>query len=201
MINAAVPGYTSFQELTFFKRWVTQVDPDLVVWTYCLNDNHKYLHRFDQAANMLFTDEAARSLEIRTWWDWIVSRSYVLTTIRVGLLARQEPPTPRTAKFGWEARMDFNIAWKDYSWRFYESHLAEMVDLLHRRGTRLAIVVFPFEPSSSIATSATSATRSWCRSDIWSGCAGRMRSRASTSTRRSSARTTSGARSIATAST
>jgi lysophospholipase L1-like esterase len=146
VINAAVPGYTSFQELTFLKRWVTVVDPDLVVWTYCLNDNHKILHRFDQAANMLFTDEAARSLQIRTWWDWIVSQSYVLTTIRVGLLARQEAPAPRITEFVWEARMDFNIAWKDYSWRFYESHLAEMVELLGRRGTRLAMVVFPYEP-------------------------------------------------------
>ena len=48
VINAAVPGYTSFQELTFFKRYVLQVDPDVVVWTYCLNDNHKFLHRFDR---------------------------------------------------------------------------------------------------------------------------------------------------------
>jgi lysophospholipase L1-like esterase len=146
VINAAVPGYTSFQELAFFKRYVLQVDPDVVVWSYCLNDNHKFLHRFDAAANMLFTDEAARSLEIRTWWDWIVSRSYVLTSIRVGLLARQQPDTKRTITFGWEVRPDFNIAWKDYSWPFYESHLAEMVDLLHRRGIRLAVVVFPYEP-------------------------------------------------------
>ena len=146
VINTAVPGYTSFQELGFFKRYVVQVDPDLVVWTYCLNDNHKFLHHFDRAANMLFTDEAARSLEIRSWWDWIVSRSYVLTSIRVGLLARQEPPSRVPVTFGWEARPDFNIAWKDYSWLAYESHLAEMVDLLKRRGTRLAIVVFPFEP-------------------------------------------------------
>jgi lysophospholipase L1-like esterase len=146
VINAAVPGYTSFQELTFFEHYVLQVDPDVVVWTYCLNDNHKFLHRFDQAANMLFTDEAARSLEIRTWWDWIVSRSYVLTDIRVGLLARQPGDTKQTVTFGWENRPDFNIAWKDYSWPFYESHLAEMVGLLRRRGIRLAIVVFPFEP-------------------------------------------------------
>jgi len=146
VINASVPGYTSFQELTFFKRYVQQVDPDLVVWTYCLNDNHKFLHRFDEAANMLFTDEAARSLEIRTWWDWIVSRSYVLTSIRMGLLARQEPAPAGPGTFVWEARPDFNIAWKDYSWHFYESHLAEMVDLVKRRGARLAVVAFPYEP-------------------------------------------------------
>jgi lysophospholipase L1-like esterase len=146
VINAAVPGYTSYQEITFFKRWVAQVEPDLVVWTYCLNDNHKFLHRFDAAANMLFTEEASRSLEIRSWWDWIVSRSYVLTTIRVGLLARQESTTPRKVTFGWEARPDFNIAWKEWSWRSYEGHLAELEEILRRRGARLAIVVFPYEP-------------------------------------------------------
>ena len=146
VINPGVPGYTSFQELTFFKRYLLQVEPDLVVWTYCLNDNHKFLHRFDEKAQMLFTDEAARSLEIHSSWDWIVSRSYVLTWIRVGVLARQEPVTAQTARFVWETRPDFNIAWKDYSWRFYESHLAEMVDLLKPRGIRLAIVVFPYEP-------------------------------------------------------
>ena len=146
VINAAVPGYTSFQELGFLKGFVEQVDPDLVVWTYCLNDNHKFLHQFDESAKMLWTDEALKSLEIHSWWDWIVSRSYVLTSIRVGLLAREKEATPAPGTFVWETRPDFNIAWKDYSWRFYESHLAEMVDLLKRRGTRLAIVVFPYEP-------------------------------------------------------
>jgi predicted dehydrogenase len=101
---------------------------------------------------MLFTDEAARSLEIRSWWDWVVSRSYVLTDIRVGLLSRREPVDGGTATFPWEARQDFNIAWKDYSWRSYEGQLSEMVDLLKRRGTRLAIVIFPFEPQLLLRT-------------------------------------------------
>lgn len=152
VINAAVSGYTSFQELGFLKRFVEQVDPDLVVWTYCLNDNHKFLHRFDESAQMLWTDEAMQSLQIRSWWDWIVSRSYVLTWIRVGLLAREKGAAPPPGTFVWETRPDFNIAWKDYSWRFYESHLAEMVDLLKRRGTRLAIVVFPYEPQIILRT-------------------------------------------------
>lgn len=146
VINAAVPGYTTFQELAFFERFVASVDPDLVVWSYCLNDNHKFLHRFDQEARMLFTDEAAKSLEIHSWWDRVVSRSWVLTDIRVGLLARREAAVARPGGFPWEARPDFNVAWKAYTWPTYERHLAEMVDLLKRRGARLAIVVFPFEP-------------------------------------------------------
>jgi hypothetical protein len=123
VINAAVPGYTSFQELTFFERYVLQVDPDVVVWTYCLNDNHRFLHQFDAQAHMLFTQEAQDSLAIRSWWDWVVSRSYVLTSIRVGLLARQHPDTNRTVTFGWENRR-FQHRLEGLLWPFYESHLA-----------------------------------------------------------------------------
>jgi lysophospholipase L1-like esterase len=150
VINASVPGYTSYQELTFFKRYLVDMDPDLVIWSYCLNDNHKFLHRFDKQAHMLFTDEARESLRIKTWWDWIVSRSYVLTTIRIGLF---RPPKMRSSSiFTWEAKPDFNIAWKDYSWRFYEGHLREMVELLKPRRARLAIIIFPYEPQLTLRT-------------------------------------------------
>ena len=92
VINASTPGYTSYQELMFFKRYLVDTDPDLVIWAYCLNDNHKFLHRFDEQAHMLWTDEARESLGlgINTWWDWVVSRSYVLTAIRIGLIRPPE---------------------------------------------------------------------------------------------------------------
>src|SRR5262249_15162127 len=128
VINASVPGYTSYQELVFFKRYLLQTDPDLVVWAYCLNDNHKFLHRFDEQANMLFTDEARKSLEIRTWLDWVVSRSHVLTAIRVRLLKPSH--VAASSIYPWDAMPDFNIAWKDYSWPMYEGYLREMVGLL-----------------------------------------------------------------------
>jgi len=146
VINAAVPGYTSYQELLFFKRYLLQIDPDVVIWTYCLNDNHKFLHHFDQNARMLVTREAVESLKIHSWWDWIVSRSYVLSSLRIGLLTRHQAASATASIFPWEVQPDFNIAWKDYSWRFYESHLREMVGLLNGRKTRLAVVVFPYEP-------------------------------------------------------
>jgi lysophospholipase L1-like esterase len=140
VINASTPGYTSYQELTFFKRYLVDTDPDLVIWAYCLNDNHKFLHRFDEQAHMLWTDEARASLGINTWWDWVVSRRYVLTAIRIGLIR----PPDSSSMFPWEAREDFNTAWKDYSWLFYEEHLREMIELLKPRRARLAIIIFPY---------------------------------------------------------
>jgi lysophospholipase L1-like esterase len=145
-INASVPGYTSYQELLLLKRSLLQAEPDLVVWTYCLNDNHRFLHRFDQNARMLMTQEAQQSLEIHSWWDRVTSRSYVLTSLRIGLLSRRHAASANASAFPWEAQPDFNIAWKDYSWRFYEGQLREMVELLSRRKTRLVVMVVPYEP-------------------------------------------------------
>ncbi|MGH7893188.1 MAG: SGNH/GDSL hydrolase family protein [Candidatus Binatia bacterium] len=152
VVNAAVPGYTSYQEVRFFGRYLLRTEPDLVVWTYCLNDNHRFLHRFDAAAQMLFTPEAMESLEIRSWWDWIVSRSYVLSSLRLGLLGHRRAVSAAQVAFSWEARPDFNIAWKDYSWRAYAGHLREMVRLLDARRARLAVVIFPYEPQLDVRT-------------------------------------------------
>ena len=199
VINASTPGYTSYQELMFFKRYLVDTDPDLVIWAYCLNDNHKFLHRFDEQAHMLWTDEARESLGlgINTWWDWVVSRGYVLTAIRIGLI---RPPNS-SSMFPWEAREDFNTAWKDYSWLFYEEHLREMIELLKPRRARLAIIIFPYEPQLTLRTYRQSRDYILETTDkACARCARSTRSRASTSIRDSSRRMTPASSSIATAS-
>ena len=55
-----------FEELTFFKRYLLQTDSNLVIWGYCLNDNHKFLHQLDPKGGMLATPEAAQSLAIHS---------------------------------------------------------------------------------------------------------------------------------------
>ena len=42
VINASVPGYTTYQELMWFKRDLLQTSPDLVLLSYVLNDNHRF---------------------------------------------------------------------------------------------------------------------------------------------------------------
>jgi lysophospholipase L1-like esterase len=146
VINAGIPGYTAYQELEFFKEWLLDTDPDLVIWVYCLNDNHKFLHRVNEDAKLLWTEEAEKSLEINNSWDKLVSHSYVLTQLKLGVLATVKKATKPKRKFVWKERHDMNIAWKDYSWPRYEEYVEEMKGILDERGIGLCIVVVPFEP-------------------------------------------------------
>ena len=139
VINAAVPGYTTYQELIFLKKYLLQTSPDLVILNYCLNDNHKFLHRFEE--NMVWTAEAEESLKINNIFDKIVSRSYMLSKIKLFFISKKI--TGSKSKFQWENRTDINTAWKDYSWVNMAAYLKEMKQLLNQRGIRLCIVVFP----------------------------------------------------------
>jgi len=146
VINAAVPGYTSYQEVLFYKKYLQATTPDLVIWIYCLNDNHKFLHRFDEKARMLWTKEAERSLKINSCWDRIASRSYLLTRLHVGIISRTKRNKNSNYRFVWENRVDFNIAWRDDSWIDYEDYLLKLKSILDSQNAKLAIIVFPFEP-------------------------------------------------------
>ena len=144
VINAAVPGYTAYQEVLFFKKYLQQTEPNLVIWTYCLNDNHKFLHRFDEQAKMLWTNEAIESLKPTSTVAKLASRSYILSEIRLRMntiLNMQQK-----CRFRWECMPDFNIAWKTEPWTQYEAYLNEMKRLTNQVHSRLAIVVFPYEP-------------------------------------------------------
>ena len=47
VVNAAIPGYTTHQERLLFESGLDDARPELVLLQYCLNDNHRFLHRFD----------------------------------------------------------------------------------------------------------------------------------------------------------
>jgi lysophospholipase L1-like esterase len=145
VINAAVPGYTAYQELLFFKTYLQHTEPDLVIWTYCLNDNHRFLHRFDEKAQMLWTDEARESLRTTSFFDKLASRSYILNSLKMRILARQKQQQ-QSCRFPWECMTDFNIAWQDEPWARYQAYLAEMKGLTQQMHSGLAIIIFPFEP-------------------------------------------------------
>lgn len=146
VINASVPGYTSYQEVLFYRKYLRDTTPDLVVWTYCLNDNHRFLHRFDENAKMLWTKEAERTLEVDGPLDGLVSRSYLLTRLRLGIRHEMERRRSKSGnRYRWEDTVDFNIAWKDDPWNDYETHLLDLRGMLREHGGRLAVVVFPLE--------------------------------------------------------
>jgi lysophospholipase L1-like esterase len=147
IINASVPGYTSYQELVFFKRYLLNGEPDVVIWSYCLNDNHKFLSQFDEKGRMLLTPEAEETLTIHNKWEFLVSHSYLLSSLWFRIVAlRQQYRNQNRSEFVWEKLADFNVAWKEVYWSSYEKYVSEMLHLLNERNAKLAIVVFPFEP-------------------------------------------------------
>jgi hypothetical protein len=143
VINAATPGYTTYQELLFLRTYVLETSPDLVLLTYCLNDNHKFLHRFNENARMLFTKEAKESLMGNSVFDKVVSRSYLLTSIKLAIISRQR--RGEKSRSPWENKADLKIAWKDNPWIHFEKYLIEMNNLLSRKGSKFAIIVFSIE--------------------------------------------------------
>ena len=146
IINAGIPGYTTYQEVLFFERYLSQTDPDLVILTYCLNDNHKFLHRFDEKAHMLWTQEAMESLEAQSFVDKLVGRSYILSEIKIRFLATTAQRRGKTCDFPWQCTYDFHIAWLDEPWDAFEQHVRTLKSRVEGKNGRLAIVVFPYEP-------------------------------------------------------
>ena len=81
VINASVPGYTTYQERLFLERDLLQLKPDLVLLQYCVNDNHKFLHMFNTSQRWLVTPKAAKALlpERASWISrWIYSSYFFL---------------------------------------------------------------------------------------------------------------------------
>jgi lysophospholipase L1-like esterase len=146
VINASVPGYTTYQELLFLQRDLLATTPDLVVLSYCLNDNHKFLHRLDGTGRLLWTQEAIDQFAINSPIDWLISRSYILSQIKLGAVTVSQRRTQEKTLFPWETTEDFSAAWKDESWSAAEGYLREMKATLARVGSQFAIVVIPYEP-------------------------------------------------------
>lgn len=146
LINASTPGYTAYQEVTFYKRFLTDTRPDLVVWTYCLNDNHRFMHVIDQHGFMLLTPEAKAHLEASSRWDLLINRSYLLSLARLVHVTHAASPTPAKGRYRWQNQAGFAVAWRDYSWSLYEEQLLRLQAMLERGSTRLVVLVIPYEP-------------------------------------------------------
>jgi lysophospholipase L1-like esterase len=145
VINAAIPGYTTYQERMLLERDLLAIKPDLVILEYCLNDNHRFLHRLNKSGKRLLTAEAERVLvpEGNGSLAMLLRSSYLLLEIRLHLLAFN---FFSKGTFPWDARADFSAAWQDRTWPEIEEHLRAMRDHLTRIDARFAVVAVPFEP-------------------------------------------------------
>ena len=144
LINAAIPGYTSYQERLLLERRLIDLEPDLVLVQYCLNDNHRFLHRITPGGQRLLTPEAKRALipegdgALAAFGRW----SYLIVELRRRFL--MPDPDPHGAR-PWEDREDLAPAWREGSWAALEENLAAIRDLCRERGAATAVIAFPIE--------------------------------------------------------
>lgn len=143
VINAGVPGYTAYQEVLFYRKYLAQTVPDLVIWVYCLNDNHRFLHRVDTEGRFLFAREEEPQSISSQGWNFLIRHSYVLRRIHLGIVGKAKDSEHRHQ---WEVNFAFAPAWNDSSWADYEDQLRELLQLSKAQGTKLAIVVVPYGP-------------------------------------------------------
>lgn len=145
VINAAVPGYTTYQERKLFERELLFLRPKLVVLQYCLNDNHQFLHRFDSQKRMLFTEEAHRTLVGSPGLGgWLARHSYLAFRVRLAWL--QAAAKGRAGQYPWENQPDVAVAWRDDSWKQFEDHLRAIRDEAKQAGGRLVVLMVPYRP-------------------------------------------------------
>ena len=144
VINAAIPGYTTFQQRRLLERHLLATGPDLVLVQYSLNDHHRFLHRFDAGQRLLLTEDARRALLppgdgplLR-----LARHSYLVFRLRMAALRWRLRP----GEFPWENQPDVAPAWQDDSWGVFEQHLAAMNDRLREGNARLAVIMAPYRP-------------------------------------------------------
>lgn len=142
IVNAAIPGYTTYQERVLLERDLLALEPDLVLLQYCLNDNHRFLHYVDPKGHWLVTEEAM---------SWIVAdgdgllarltrRSSLVRQIRFAIA---RPPVVENDRFLAPQNQHFGPAWQEEPWRAAEAHLRAMNQAARARGAAFAIVIAP----------------------------------------------------------
>lgn len=149
ILNASTPGYTNYQELMFLKKYILQIQPDIVILCYVTNDNYKFLQQYDAKYDSLFTQEAKDSLQIHTPLDVFISRSYFLSYLKNVYFEKAQRLKDKKSQYWWDNAKDFDTAWKDSSWPDVDNQIGSMNSLLKSQNARLFITIFPLESQTN----------------------------------------------------
>ena len=144
VINAAIAGYTMHQERLLLEQRLLRLEPDLVVLQYTLNDNVRFLHRFNQDVGLLLTEEARRASlpEEGDPLAWLPKRSYLALRLRFALMLIRL----NQAKYPWERYPGFAKAWDEDSWEYVKEQLGAIHHSVESIDGRLVVAAFPFVP-------------------------------------------------------
>jgi len=157
VVNAAVPGYTTWQESRHLDAILAPLEPAAVLLQYCCNDNHRFLHQLTDDGSLLITSEARRALwpEGDDWLTRVARWSYLCLEVRRALTAHAGARTDEL----WLDDPAFAAAWRDDSWGLVDDELGHMHELVRRRGVPFAVVAVPYGPQLTDAAQALPAER------------------------------------------
>ena len=143
VINAAIPGYTTYQQRHLLERDLMRLNPDLVILQYCLNDNHQFLHRLNETGRWLIAPAAQRALlaEDGGLFSRLVRSSYLLLELhpRLAALGGNAGEAP------WDRDAAFAPAWRRDTWVQIDEHLRAIHERLTSIDARFAVVAVPIE--------------------------------------------------------
>lgn len=145
VINAGVPGYTSWESLINLQLRVLDLAPDLIVVYHGTNDVHARLvppdrYRRDGTGSRKPWDPGYR------WWDRSAFLHYV--GIRLDLSRRNE--LIHRTRLAYPEEAANATAWLDANPPVYfEENLSEMVALARRHGARLVMATWAHNPGKN----------------------------------------------------
>ena len=144
VLNAGIPGYTTYQEFEFLKLYGLDMDPDLVILGFVFNDvYYKYLHR-PNSQKFLGREPAAHLYHFNP--DSFPGNLFARSHLAHQLVSFGEFVWKHIVGrpvFSFERRGDFYLAWKPYGWGRVRDLIGEMHSVLRKRGVSLVVLVFP----------------------------------------------------------
>lgn len=146
IINAGVRGYTTYQELEFLKIYGLDMEPDLVVLGFVLNDlYYKYLHKPVVEGHLVIDPSAKLSqFDTTTFPGILLARSHFAHASYASLkhIFRRITKAP-TRWSSFHRQTDLYLAWTEHGWDNSIRLIGEMRDLLERKNVALVMVIFP----------------------------------------------------------
>jgi len=143
VFNAGIPGYTTYQEVTWYELFGHQIEPDLVLLQFCLNDTYLILSTVDKDGRLHATPDVwAHFAGVDPAW---FRASRVVAFVIKGLtVVKANVALFFGTRYSFEAKVDFYRAWEDDAWVEIQNLLERLHNRVNHTGGKLAIVVFPY---------------------------------------------------------
>lgn len=143
VINAGVPGYTSWQGLQHMRQELDRLNPDVVLASYANNDFWRWDDRTDREQAEILAGRRPGPLK------WL-QRSMMIRVLSDAITrARQKPDT------NWARQATRNYFEPNQQWvprvplEQFRENIQEMVRLCDSRGIRLMVVLWPDQPQAA----------------------------------------------------